>query len=96
MSIIEGRLAKLEQIARAHNGGARLPGVAEEAMHEVRRVAAVCSSANELAAYLHTRLPPTEEDVVSLEAKRISDAALAATARSIFEEVNGAKPLGVA
>jgi hypothetical protein len=87
MSIIESRIAKLEQQTRNRVDPTRAPGIPDAEMSEIRRVAAVCNSPEELAAHIKTRLSMDDQAVVSLEDKRRTDAVLAAAARSIFDEV---------
>ncbi|WP_260598292.1 hypothetical protein [Sphingomonas endolithica] len=87
MSAIETRIAKLEQITRDRSGSLHVPGVTDEQMVEIRRVAAVCANPDDLAAYLRTRLPAGDAGVVSLDDRRRIDAVLSAAARTIFEEV---------
>lgn len=88
MSSFKSRLAKLEEISRLRNGVHRVPGVPEETMTEIRRVAAVCATAHELAAFLATLLPDEERDVISIDDRQRRDAVLAATARSIMDEID--------
>jgi hypothetical protein len=86
MPMIESRIAKLEQMTRDQGGELRIPGVTDDEMNEIRRVAGTCNTADGLIAYLRTRLPADEQAVVSLEDRRRADAVLAAAARTLFEE----------
>lgn len=86
MSGIKTRISKLEQTARVRNGSGRQPGIPDEVMEDARRVAAVCTTADELAANFKTRLPVQKGEVVSLDDRRRTDAVLGAAARSIFDE----------
>ena len=83
---IEHRLTKLEQIARDRHVTTRLPGISEEVLKDIRRVAAACNSPAELEAYLQSLQPRAEDRVVSLEEKRRTDAVMAGLARTMFEE----------
>ena len=86
MSIIETRIAKLEQITRVRTGNLHIPGIADAELDEIQRAAATCSSADELASYLRSRLPADDGIVVSLDDRRRIDAVLNATARAFFDE----------
>ena len=88
MPMIENRIAKLEQHVRDHGRPARAPGVSVEAMAEIRRVAAVCETAGQLARYLKT-LEPAAETVVSLDQRQREDVCRAAFARAVWEDVRG-------
>jgi hypothetical protein len=88
MSVIRNRIAKLEELSRDQNGVLRVPGISDDEMSEIRRVAYLCGSAEELAAFLRSRLPDDAGGVVSLEDRRRNDAVLAAAARAIFDEIN--------
>jgi hypothetical protein len=88
MSMFKSRVAKLEEISRLKNGDHRAPGVPDEMMAEVHRVAAICGNWQELAAFLATLLPNEERDVVAIDDKQRRDAVLAAMARSIMDEVH--------
>lgn len=86
---IEHRLAKLEQLTRDRHTSARAPGISDEVMQDIRRVAAVCNGPDELTAYLYTLMPVADEGVASLEAKCRTDAVATGFARAMFDEVNG-------
>jgi hypothetical protein len=86
MSMIKTRIAKLEETSQEASPASRPPGIPAEAMREARRVAAVCSSWEDLAAYLRSQLVLEDQDVVSFEERRRVDAVLNASARTIFEE----------
>lgn len=93
MSVIKGRLAKLEKVSRLKGGVNRVPGVSKEALAEARRVALICATWQEVAAFLSTLLPTEPRDVVPIDEKRRRDAVLGAAARSIMDEVHDDHPL---
>ncbi|MDE0878321.1 MAG: hypothetical protein OSB00_06600 [Sphingomonas bacterium] len=90
MSVIESRIAKLEQIAQGRQSPATTPGLTDGALANIRRIARTCNNWQELAAYLRSRLPAEDQGVVQLETKRREEAALCAAARTFFDEANSA------
>lgn len=94
MSMIKTRIAKLEETSQESFPASRPPGIPADAMAAIRATALICSTVQELVAYLKTLEDDQRDRVVSLEERRRSDAARSAFARSIFEEAH--KAAGVA
>jgi hypothetical protein len=90
MSMIKTRIAKLEETSREASPALRPPGIPADAMAAIRATAVLCSTAQDLVAYLKTLEDEQTYLVISLEERRRSDAARSAFARSVFEEAHNA------
>jgi hypothetical protein len=89
MSMIKTRIAKLEETNQEASPALRPPGIPADAMAAIRATALICSTVQDLVAYLKTLEDDQTDLVVSLEERRRLDAARSAFARSVFEEVHG-------
>lgn len=89
MTAFKSRIAKLEEIRRLKGGAHRIPGIKEETVADIRRVAAVCTTWQELAAFLASLLPIEQRAIVPIDDKQRRDAVLGTVARSIMDEVHG-------
>lgn len=85
MGGIGSRLSKLEQVARTARAIIRSKAARDGILHDLRSVAAGCSTWGELADYLKVGAPDRGRGASADEQLR-DDAARSAAARTIFEE----------
>lgn len=83
---IKNRVSNLEKHSRSAGDPNRVPGIPDELLTELRKVAATCATWQELDAHLKARTK-REEQIISLDERRRSDAVTDAFARSLFDEV---------